>query len=216
MYKIYVNETPLLLIEDKELDSLKSKTLGRFLFARYTGKTKHLFHYLDLLEKGSDWDGIVVYHRELEVLKDDLFGLLRTIYAAGGVVRSSADNLLLIFRLGKWDLPKGKIEVGEEAEMGALREVREETGIHHVAIEQSLGRTYHLYRSPRKGVRCLKVTDWYAMVSSYQEALIPQIEEEISEAIWLSWPEVMARRHAMFKNIEDILLAYKKLRDSQP
>jgi 8-oxo-dGTP pyrophosphatase MutT (NUDIX family) len=212
MYKIYVNETPLLLIEDKELEAVKTKTMGRFLFARYTGKTKHLFHYLDMLEKGGDWDGIVVYHRELEVLKEELFGLLRTIYAAGGVVRSSADNLLLIFRLGKWDLPKGKIEVGEDAEMGALREVREETGIHHVDIEHPLGRTYHLYRSPGKGVRCLKITDWYAMVSSLEETLVPQMEEDISQAIWLPWSEIMSRRQNMFRNIEDILLAYQNLR----
>ncbi len=39
------------------------------------------------------------------------------------------DEILMIFRRGKWDLPKGKLDKGESLEACALREVEEETGL---------------------------------------------------------------------------------------
>ena len=58
------------------------------------------------------------------------------IEAAGGLVYNAKDQLLMIFRNGKWDLPKGKLEVGENIEQCAMREVEEECGISGLTITQ--------------------------------------------------------------------------------
>ena len=40
-------------------------------------------------------------------------------------------------RLGKWDLPKGKLDKGETIEECALREIEEETGAKGLSIVSS-------------------------------------------------------------------------------
>jgi 8-oxo-dGTP pyrophosphatase MutT (NUDIX family) len=44
----------------------------------------------------------------------------------GGLVCNDDNRILLIFKRGKWDLPKGRVE-GDEYQTAALREVKEET-----------------------------------------------------------------------------------------
>jgi 8-oxo-dGTP pyrophosphatase MutT (NUDIX family) len=79
------------------------------------------------------------------------FQLFRSVFlevpAAGGVVKSN-DRLLFIFRNGKWDLPKGKIDEGENPPEAALREVSEECGIAGQQIKKQLPSTFHIYPSP--------------------------------------------------------------------
>ena len=108
----------------------------------------------------------------------------KNIEAAGGLVQNGDGNFLFIYRLGNWDLPKGKLEKGESVKEGAVREVEEECGISGVQITCHIIDTYHTY--PLKGKRILKRTYWYAMNYSGEEALIPQGEEGITEAVWLN------------------------------
>ena len=54
---------------------------------------------------------------------------------AVGVLLLDGERLLLIQRArppapGKWSIPGGKVELGESLEQAALRELREETGLH--------------------------------------------------------------------------------------
>ena len=49
----------------------------------------------------------------------------KLILAAGGLVKKQQDYLF-IYRNGKWDLPKGKLENNETFSQCALREVEEE------------------------------------------------------------------------------------------
>src|SRR5690606_25043669 len=58
------------------------------------------------------------------------------IHAAGGVVFNSAGDLLMIHRLGRWDLPKGKCEHNESVNESAIREVQEECGIKQLHIRR--------------------------------------------------------------------------------
>lgn len=121
--------------------------------------------------------------QELAIFRDCTF-----IRAAGGVVRCPQQKFLFIHRLGKWDLPKGKLEVGEQPEQGAVREVAEECSVPEPKIIGSLPPTYHTY--PYKNGHALKRTDWYLMELSECHALTPQTEEDITDARWLTINEV--------------------------
>ncbi len=105
------------------------------------------------------------------------------IEAAGGIVRHPSGKYLFIKRFGKWDLPKGKIEMGESPAMAALREVNEECGIGNLNLLNELPSTYHTYKL--EGTRVLKKTWWFAMDYVGEFNTKPQLEEGISEATWL-------------------------------
>ena len=66
--------------------------------------------------------------------------------AGGGLVYNKKGDVLFIFRNGKWDLPKGGIEKGEEIRETALREVEEETGVTNLVIKRKLQKTYHIFK----------------------------------------------------------------------
>lgn len=113
------------------------------------------------------------------------------IEAAGGVVMQGS-SALFIKRFGKWDLPKGKIEAGEEPDRAALREVEEECGVKDLSIRQFLNCTYHTYQFQQRMV--MKRTYWYLMESSQATELVPQTEEGITEVRWLeaeAWPSIV-------------------------
>jgi 8-oxo-dGTP pyrophosphatase MutT (NUDIX family) len=114
----------------------------------------------------------------------NFFSLFKTVEAAGGVVRNEKDELLFIFRFGKWDLPKGKFSgPGETPEQAALREVREETGLRKIRVSRDLSPTYHIYYE--KGIRILKKTQWYEMTASSARPLKAQAEEGIEKIRWV-------------------------------
>ncbi|MBO4645207.1 MAG: NUDIX domain-containing protein [Bacteroidales bacterium] len=110
------------------------------------------------------------------------------IQAAGGLVMNDQEELLMIFRRGKWDLPKGKVEEGEDIPVAALREVKEETGISATITGNLPISTFHIYDT--YGTPMLKETFWFPMQSLPQQSLIPQNEEEISQALWIPSHEV--------------------------
>lgn len=105
------------------------------------------------------------------------------IEAAGGVVLNGAGDWLFIHRLGRWDLPKGKLEKGERPKEAATREVSEECGIPEPEILTHLTDTYHVYTL--KGKRILKRTYWYMMRSTEHAALAAQTEEGITDVRWV-------------------------------
>lgn len=104
------------------------------------------------------------------------------VKAAGGMVNYQ-DKMLWIYRNGKWDLPKGKIEHKEKKSHAALREVKEETGLHgFFSIEHKLTVTYHAYFAYEKSA--LKKTTWYKMSYVGELKGKPQKEEGISKVKW--------------------------------
>ena len=104
------------------------------------------------------------------------------IHAAGGIVTNENGEILMIFRRGKWDFPKGKVEPDESCEAAALREVTEETGVHGLQLGEALPMTQHTY--DLHGTHILKHTHWYRMTAPAQ-VLIPQTEEDIEQALWV-------------------------------
>ncbi len=114
----------------------------------------------------------------------------RLVHAAGGIVADEQNRILMIFRLGCWDFPKGKTEPGEQYAQTALREVLEETGVHALELGHALPETYHTYTL--RGEPILKVTHWFAMHAASQP-LVPQTEEDITQADWIPASDVAGK-----------------------
>ncbi|WP_316815535.1 NUDIX hydrolase [Pedobacter nyackensis] len=127
------------------------------------------------------------------------------IKAAGGLVSSSKGNYLFIFRNKKWDLPKGKVEKGERMKEAAVREVEEECGVKISTNDEKLCKTYHVYTLGAKIV--LKKTNWYRMTVKGEPKLVPQKEEGITKASWLSKTELEPVVANTYPSIMDVLEA---------
>ncbi|MBR4786852.1 MAG: NUDIX domain-containing protein [Bacteroidales bacterium] len=123
----------------------------------------------------------------------------RIIHAAGGIVRNENDEILMIYRLGKWDFPKGKVEAGEQYHEAAMREVQEETGVHDITLDKPLPSTFHTYEL--HGEPILKETHWYAMRAP-QQPLVPQTEEDISQAVWVPLVEVDTKMELSYPSLK--------------
>ena len=124
------------------------------------------------------------------------------IYASGGVVFNN-EKLLMIFRNGFWDLPKGKIELNESELECAVREVEEECGIERLAVVKFLKYTYHTYVEDDQPI--LKKTSWFLMLTDYKKKLTPQKSEGITKVIWVSKNEIPVKLDNSFENIKDLL-----------
>lgn len=137
--------------------------------------------------------GYIILSEHPEQLQAFLVSQFQHWQAAGGVVINPSGEVLLLFRRGKWDLPKGKTEAGESHEQTALREVTEETGLKNIQIVKKLIETWHSYplsvysdqskAVPSKDI--LKQTFWYEMKFTGTELTVPQIEEDIVDIQWI-------------------------------
>ncbi len=195
MYKVFIDEHPIIITDAPEYNHCTESinispqiSYAQLLdMMRFEGKSLHVDSNL--------------LPESLPVFSDHLF-----IRAAGGVVWNQNKQILFIHRLKKWDLPKGKMEKGEEAPLTALREVSEECGIPEPDIIRWIQATYHTYSI--KGQYVLKRTDWFEMISSFTGELTPQLEESIDKVTWLDWPNTS---EFIFKNtyetIKEVLKA---------
>ncbi len=125
------------------------------------------------------------------------------IEAAGGLVTNGSNQYLFIKRFGIWDLPKGKIELGETADVAAMREVEEETGINNLKIVKPISQSWHIY--PWKEQTVLKKTFWYLMKSEFNGQLIPQTKEDITEAVWLKPDKAIAAINRSYRSLNENL-----------
>lgn len=129
----------------------------------------------------------VYFERERIMVDDadfqDFCSHFQEIPAGGGLVRNLKGQYLLIRRHNLWDLPKGKQEPGESIETCARREVEEETGLHNLVLGERICITHHTYKL--SGASILKHTYWYRMTDERPEPLLPQLEEDITEARWV-------------------------------
>ena len=201
MYKVFINETPLIFTNTEGILS-EWKNDDNVLITKYLGKKKFLHNYIDLLEKSSKYSHVVIFSDDLKALWSDFSSLFKVIEAAGGVVFNQKKEVLVIFRRDFWDLPKGKIDKGESPEKAAVREVQEETGLENVILGKHILNTYHTYELKDK--RILKKTYWYEMKTTDIE-LIPQTEEDIEQAEWVVLSDFLNSKPIIYGNILIVL-----------
>ena len=194
MYKVFINEKKLSICNSpQQID----KNL------HFEGN--HTFEIaIDALENTSAPE-INVYGEDVETVWEAFKSMFKIVEAAGGVVSNKEDKVLFIYRLNKWDLPKGKIEKGESIAETSVREVEEETLITDVILENFIATTYHIYKE-RNGVKVLKYVHWYKMSTETDKNPVPQIEEGITDAQWLTKNEIFSKVYPnTFRNIRLIL-----------
>ena len=130
------------------------------------------------------------------------------IEAGGGLVKAPRGEVLMIYRNGRWDLPKGKLEPGEQIAECAVREVEEECGITGLQLGKLLTRTYHLYELHGKWI--LKRTSWYAMTNDGAGELTPQIEEGITDIRWIAPDNIHFYVENTYATIREVFAAAAK------
>lgn len=181
-----------------------------FIFDSYKSE-EDLKKWIAILLENENNSNLVLFHLDIEKLKNAFFALFTIIEAAGGVVFNEEKKVLLIFRRGFWDLPKGKIEKGESIPEAAVREVEEETGVVNPKIIEKIAfedlsneGTYHVYIE--KGKTILKISHWYNMfLASGSVGLTPQTMEDIEQAIWVEKNQVSKYYKGMYPSIIEVL-----------
>lgn len=132
----------------------------------------------------------------------------KRIIAAGGLVFNEQEELLMIFRRGFWDLPKGKLDKGETIEQCAVREVEEETGIRNITVIRFISITLHEYFDTYLDENVIKESHWFHMTVKGHQILVPQTEEDISIIKWVSKEQLPEYLNNTYPNIESVLKTF--------
>ncbi len=193
MYRIYINDTALIITD------VLPAGLGDY--SEVDAKDFNFLKFYKVVKAGPAAVHVLLT-KDPKAFFKKARNLFLVIKAAGGVVRNNENQFLFIFRKGKWDLPKGKLDAGEKTKKAAVREVEEECGIKVAKLGDLLCKTWHVYEE--KGQVVFKKTTWFNMKADKQE-LIPQLEEGITEARWLDSAEFDYIRKNTFPLIRDIV-----------
>lgn len=202
--KIYFDNKPLYLCDeiDDTIQPFIHHDDAVFIDELNTHTVKSMIHEMQLQKVHAG----VFFHPDLEALKKAVFKKFTLVNAAGGVVTNEKDKLLLIFRKGFWDLPKGKLDKGESLEQCAVREVSEETGLKNIKLESPFTTTYHTYHEGSRFI--LKDSHWFLMSVNGKQQLHPQQEEGIEEIKWLSMDDIPSYLDKAYPSIADVLRNY--------
>ena len=169
--------------------------------------TVQLFIQAIVDQKYPDLAQCIITTNDKKAYKKGIKSMFYTLKAAGGLVTNQNNEYLLIYRLAKWDLPKGKAEKGETSEITAIREVEEECSV-SVKLEEFICATWHYY--PQRGKQMLKKTDWYAMECIDDSNLQPQTIEDIEKVEWVDKPQLNTALANTYNSIEFVFEQYFK------
>jgi ADP-ribose pyrophosphatase YjhB (NUDIX family) len=201
---IYFNEKPVYLCDEisDELNELMHHPDAVFIDELSTPAINSLLHEI----KKEDFHAGIIWNADLEKLKKAFFKHFVIVEAAGGIVQNDKKEILFIFRRGKWDLPKGKMEKKESAEECAQREITEETGVSGLVLKKKVGETYHTY--DEYGKHILKISHWFYYTCLKDQQLIPQTEEDITETRWIKTKDIKEPMSNSYENIKAILRCF--------
>lgn len=198
MYKVFFNERIVLLTDD----FITNFQMRYGLFYKYRNVSE-LSELLDFYWNLKQVNTLFIFHHDLDQLRERFKSCFQMVYAAGGVVRNTKGEYLVMKRHGKWDLPKGKMNRGETMQAAGIREVTEETGLFGVQIVSPLLATYHSYYIDKKPV--LKRTQWYEMIYEGVDEPTPELDEDITEIRWVKKEQLKGIIDNTYLAIIDIL-----------
>lgn len=198
MYKIFFQDRFVVLSESQPTGEARP---GQEFYAYTT--ISELKQRIDSFSADTDCTSLFIYHPDLDILQDSFRSCFKYLKAGGGLVYNQKGEFLAIYRNGVWDLPKGKMEKGEDFEQTALREVEEETGLGELEARGLLLSTFHTY--PHRGQMVLKETRWYEML--WKGDGIPKLEAEegISDYRWVKAGEAGFISENSYASILDVL-----------
>lgn len=201
-YKIYYEHKKVIIANEADINYNGNNTL----FASFDN-IEILQGLIKVLLEVPSIETLYVYSDNPEQIWEAYKSLYTIIEAAGGLVLNKAAHALLIFRHGKWDLPKGKIEKNETIQEAAIREVMEECGVKELIIESKLIDTYHIYQLNEKQI--LKISHWYLMRCNDSEpSLIPQTEEGITDSKWMTVTDSLKILDNCYSSVKDVLTRF--------
>lgn len=198
--KIYFDNKPLFIVDKitADLEDYQHRRDTIFIDELDPHAVRTMIYEMDRPEY---YNGIFLY-KDVNAVLDAFKKELTLVQAAGGFVYDEG-QVLLIFRRGKWDLPKGKLDEGEKLSDCAVREVEEETGLVHLKLEKPLAITYHTYQE--KGKHILKESHWYKIRGSINDKLTAQTEEDINECKWVKFNQLESYLENTHASIADVL-----------
>ena len=200
MYQVYINERLLKFVGT--YDPIGNAEM--VIKLKGNEPKDYLKVLVNAFEENPQTESLVIQSENIDETWKKFTSLYTILKAAGGVVINSQTNkLLMIFRNGKWDLPKGKIEAREEADVAAVREVYEECGIGELKLSKQIKTSFHTY--PYKETVILKKTYWFLMSSTDISTPVPQLEEGIVEARWMDKAEVKKALKNAYSSIVELL-----------
>jgi ADP-ribose pyrophosphatase YjhB (NUDIX family) len=162
--------------------------------------TKVPTNLLSLHISVNDYDAIRIF----------LMKKYKVIKAAGGLVKKK-DKFLMIYRMKKWDLPKGKKESGEKYKQTSIREVEEECSV-AVKLGKKICTTWHTYTMNKNSM--LKKTRWYEMELMDDSRIKPSIEEDIEELRWMTQKEVYHALENSYRSIRFVFEEYYRKKET--
>lgn len=198
---IFIDDRPIRLVKKNDIGGIPSKEdfdlvldarLSPLKVENFSGHTCIINASIEQVEKilmnlhaksGINFQSLYLIVEDRKSYKQKIVKMYHLVEAAGGVVVNQQQEVLWMFRLGKWDLPKGKLEKNETFESAAVREVEEECNVKGI-LGDKVCTTFHTYTHKNKLV--LKKTRWYKMQTNFTGDLIPQTEEGIEKVEWLN------------------------------
>ncbi len=209
MYKVFFNDRTIYL-DDALPDMTRIGKDYVCAFENITDLKPQVRQFLNPEKQGN----LYIFHTELETLMNTFRKCFINVPAAGGLVRNPAGEMLVIFRRGKWDLPKGKAETGETMEQTAVREVEEECGLRGIELQELLLSTHHIYEGPEDFI--LKKTHWYSMLYTGSDDPSPSQKEGISEVRWIGTGQVDEIFSNTYDSIREVIGKAMQLPSAAP
>lgn len=222
MKTIFVNDIKInfkkfnnLKIRNEDFDTLVDGSSGivtKKLFSRVLIYDATIATVVDLLKKMTDKKfkkiySITITLKRFKYVLKHVKKMFKIIKAGGGVVKNNNDQILFIYRLKKWDLPKGKLDKGETIRDCAKREVEEETKV-KVNLKQKIISTWHTYTRNKKFI--LKKTTWFKMVCVDDSKMKPQKKEKIEKVEWMNNSTIKEILLNSYKTLNHVMIEYYK------